>query len=49
MLLHSQPYGTIFTSTWLIRKGYSYALQQRYRFGANPYSFNFDSDYEYVS
>lgn len=30
-LLHSQPYGTIFTSTWLLRNGYSYALQQRYR------------------
>lgn len=30
-LLHSQPYGTIFTSMWLVDNGYSYALQQRYR------------------
>lgn len=30
-LLHSQPYGTVFSSIWLKRNGYSYALQQRYR------------------
>lgn len=30
-LLQWHPYGTIFTSAWLLRNGYSYALQQRYR------------------
>jgi len=30
-LLHSQPYGTIFTSGWMLRNGYSHALQQRYK------------------
>lgn len=30
-LLQSQPFGTVFTSVWLIRNGYSYGLQQRYR------------------
>lgn len=30
-LLHSQPYGTVFTSSWLTKNGYSPELQKRYK------------------
>ncbi len=30
-LLHSQPYGVVFLSSWLTKQGYSLDLQQRYK------------------
>ena len=32
-LLHSQPPGVVLQSSWLVRSGYSYELQQRYKKG----------------